>query len=406
MAISLGAKIAISTVRSKPVRKILGFILGVIGLFLFMIFAVVMSALSIFSADGKIDKNFNAQETAVYQTIRSMYAEYTKADIQDMYDLAEEYRLKNMVQETKIIEVYNAQKKKMEKKEVTEEYCKAEFIIENYKYISTSYVLAYLTCKHNKDYIRKNVKIDKDEVIAFWNHVNSGAVLHKTGSDDAPTYEIYNTVQSLNDIAEYYFETPEARKEFLSTVFLISRYVGAEHFERNVESRVQLANRKMDIPLYYQHTGAWAKKSYGKATIAKSGCAPTCIAMVFSYLTGNDVYPDDIVEFTGNKYYVSGQGSSWQIFGACAEQWNIGCTAIGADSDAVAEALVAGKPVILSVGPGMFTNSGHFIVLTGIDTAAMVTVNDPNDNSRKNFKNMKFDLEQIMREAKGGWCFG
>ena len=405
MSVSLGAKIAISTARSKPVRKIIGFVLGIIGVLFFMIFSVFMSVLSIFSNDGKIDRNFNAQGTTVYQTVRSMYAEYTKADIQDMYDLAEEYRQKSMVEETRIIEVYNAQKKQMEKKEIKEEYCKAEIIIENYKYISTSYVLAYLTCKHNKDYIRKNVKIDKEEVTAFWNHVNSGAVLHMTGTDDAPTYEIYNTVQSLNDIAEYYFETPVERKEYLNAVFLLSRYIGAEHFERSVESRVQLANRNMDIPLYYQYAGAWGKKSYGKATIAKSGCAPTCIAMVLSYLKGRNIYPNDIVDFTGNKYYVSGQGSSWQIFSACAEQWNISCTFIGADSDAVAEALVAGKPVILSVGPGMFTSSGHFIVLTGIDTSARVTVNDPNDNNKKNYHNMKFDLEQIMREAKGGWCF-
>ena len=94
------------------------------------------------------------------------------------------------------------------------------------------------------------------------------------------------------------------------------------------------------------------------------------------------------------------------IFAACASQRNIGCRYIGLSAGNIANELSAGHPVILSMGPGTFTKSGHFIVLTGINEDGTVTVNDPNDNSKKNHVNKQFDLQQILKESKGGWSFG
>ena len=82
------------------------------------------------------------------------------------------------------------------------------------------------------------------------------------------------------------------------------------------------------------------------------------------------------------------------------------CRYIGLSAGNIANELSAGHPVILSMGPGTFTKSGHFIVLTGINEDGTVTVNDPNDNSKKNHVNKQFDLQQILKESKGGWSFG
>ena len=99
-------------------------------------------------------------------------------------------------------------------------------------------------------------------------------------------------------------------------------------------------------------------------------------------------------------------GSDWSIFAACATQWNLDCNSIGTSKPAIENALLNGRPVILSMKPGRFTTSGHFIVLTGIDEMGMVTVNDPNDNNKKNFYNQTFEITDILNEAKAGWSFG
>ena len=45
----------------------------------------------------------------------------------------------------------------------------------------------------------------------------------------------------------------------------------------------------MEIPLYLQ--GNYASVAWGDTTLAKSGCGPTCLAMVMSYLTGDTSNP-------------------------------------------------------------------------------------------------------------------
>ena len=227
------------------------------------------------------------------------------------------------------------------------------------------------------------------------------------GTEDRPTYKIYNKVLPLEEIIALLFHKTSEQKEYENSVYLISQCVGAESFDFISHANEGLiCSNSMSIPLYYQYSAPWGMKAYGgNGTISKNGCAPACIAMVFSYLKNSDIYPDDIVKYTGNQYYVNGQGSSWSIFSACAEHWGISCMQIGTSQKEIAEKLSKGCPVILSMGPGMFTSSGHFIVLTGIDVNGSVTVNDPNDNDKKNFRNKQFSLSQILNEAKGGWYF-
>lgn len=292
------------------------------------------------------------------------------------------------------------------KTEDTVEYCKAEITVREYQYINTAYILSYLSVKNKKDYLKKKkVNIDKEELFDFWAQISSVQV-NEGGTEDRPTYDIYNSVLPLEDMIKLLFAEDTEQQEYRNSVYLMSQLVGQENFNfiGNVGNG-GYCNNSMDIPLYYQYSAPWGNITYGNGTISVNGCAPTCIAMVFSYLRGSIIYPDEIVKYTGNKYYVNGQGSSWSIFSACAQHWGISCVQIGVSQNEVADKLSEGKPVILSMGPGMFTSSGHFIVLTGINQNGFVTVNDPNDNSRKNFIDKEFSLSQILSEAKGGWYF-
>ena len=54
------------------------------------------------------------------------------------------------------------------------------------------------------------------------------------------------------------------------------------------------------------------------------------------------------------------------------------------------------------MGPGDFTEQGHFIVLTGVTDDGKIIVNDPNSriNSRK-----KWDAKRLLDQMKGMWAF-
>ena len=54
------------------------------------------------------------------------------------------------------------------------------------------------------------------------------------------------------------------------------------------------------------------------------------------------------------------------------------------------------------MGPGDFTSSGHFIVLTGLNDDGTVRVND--SNSRINSKK-SWDLDRIMGQIRNLWSY-
>ena len=164
------------------------------------------------------------------------------------------------------------------------------------------------------------------------------------------------------------------------------------------------AENGMEIPLYYQYQEPWAGVKYGGGTIQSSGCSVTCIAMVFSYLFDKMITPPEIVAWTGNRYHTSA-GASWSIFPATANQWGIQCHELGKDLQAMTLALSEGRPVIASMGPGTFTQHGHFIVLRGITADGEILVNDPSDNMVKMHFYRAFPAALIQREAKYYWSF-
>lgn len=160
----------------------------------------------------------------------------------------------------------------------------------------------------------------------------------------------------------------------------------------------------MAIPMYYQ---SQYQTAYGDGTIATSGCGPTALAMVISYRTGEQVTPEDIVSWAGNRYWDYGaNGTSWSIFSAGAAHYGIGSVTQTNSADAVLQALKEGKPVISSQSAGLFTNGGHFIVLRGVTADGRVLVNDPNDSETKNYLGRTFDMQnEVHATSKGYWIF-
>ena len=137
------------------------------------------------------------------------------------------------------------------------------------------------------------------------------------------------------------------------------------------------------VPLLLQWDMRWGYQTYGSSTIAVSGCAPVCLSMAASYLTGDaSVTPYRVAQYAANAgYYVPGQGTSWSLLSEGAPAFGISCRQLSLDEAQINAALDAGHPVICSMSPGDFTTEGHFIVLYG-RTADGYLVRDPNSIAR------------------------
>ena len=162
--------------------------------------------------------------------------------------------------------------------------------------------------------------------------------------------------------------------------------------------------RKDNIPLFIQWDKRWGYKTYGSNFLGVNGCGPTSLSMVICGLTGKATWnPYKVAQFSQKQgYYISGQGTSWDLMTAGAKKLGLTSTEGTINNDYIRQNLTSSTPMICSMLPGDFTYSGHFIVLTGIDSEGRVIVNDP--NSPKNSKK-HWDMDRLLPQIRHIWKF-
>jgi len=133
------------------------------------------------------------------------------------------------------------------------------------------------------------------------------------------------------------------------------------------------------VPLFMQWDMRWGYETYGSDVMAITGCAPTCMAMVGYYLTGETWYtPDNLANFSlQHDFYVSGNGTKWTFVGEGAEMMGLSSTELPLVEEVIIRNLRAGNPVIAVMGPGDFTTTGHFVVIVDYEDG-LYKINDPN----------------------------
>lgn len=377
---------------------------------------IAMHGIASLAEEGTVDEDFDITKSALYKGILPVYEEYMEELLKEMNEIAEEIE----EEYTELVAVEVPDPLDPSKTIVTyEKKCTIDIIIDQ-RSINMSYIMAYINATDKRVKDSKKYKIKRSVLKNFYNSIST----IKTEINDETAY-IYNSVLSVEAIAELYFSEDEEKKQvFLISfenylIFLGNAGLGdgttggsGTGTNNNVKDEdysyaedLVISPNGMAIPLYLQYEQPWGSNSYGNGTIGSSGCAPTCLAMVATYLTGTTITPDILVDQIGNKYYVSGVGSSWDIFAGVSALYGFSCNNIGISEQAIIDSLQNGRPVICSMGPGTFTKAGHFIVLRGITEDCKVYVNDPNDNARKNHVNTEFDLSLIIREMKNAWCF-
>ena len=150
------------------------------------------------------------------------------------------------------------------------------------------------------------------------------------------------------------------------------------------------------VPLYFQTD--YPDDMYGSGSIANNGCSVTCLAMVSTYLTGHEYLPDELARYFGgvaenNIERLENGAEAMQLPWEKMENFH-----------KTLEALREGKIVIaLMESTSVFTDSQHFIVLTGYNEDGRILVLDPYEPNYE-----KWDLKRAFREGfeEGDICCG
>lgn len=171
-------------------------------------------------------------------------------------------------------------------------------------------------------------------------------------------------------------------------------------------SKGEFANR-MPITLLLQTDDKWKETPYGMGnpdgnTLGINGCAILSLAMVSSFLDNKQYTPQDILNWAKNDYYIEGEGTAWSAFSDFAMEKGYQFEDLETDITAVEEHLKQKHPVIISVKPGLFTETGHIMVLSGTNNGKF-WVNDPNDSETKGHSKKEFTADELMNEAVNFW---
>lgn len=205
--------------------------------------------------------------------------------------------------------------------------------------------------------------------------------------------DVINSIQTIqnavnNQIATY--EMTDEEIENLASTEIIEQTVAEEDaLEQEVEDEgFQLQGEiayegdkavNWDVTLgdyigltyYSQIDSRWRYLPYTSIgdpsqTIGSSGCGPTSAAMIVTATKGA-ITPDTMANlFVRYGYRSPNNGTYWSAFRAIADEFNITYQETTNFNTAM-DLLRNNRYVVASVGNGLFTTGGHFIVLVGID---------------------------------------
>lgn len=157
------------------------------------------------------------------------------------------------------------------------------------------------------------------------------------------------------------------------------------------------------VPNYYETD--YPDIRFGQGSFADYGSGVTSMAMVASYLTGYDYRPDTLAH-----WFSSYTGNQIQLLEYMSDTLQLPWKR-ALNVRVALEALKEGKVVIAMVNSKSgFTTGQHFLVLTGINDAGLVTVNDPNKNNYEKW-NLKAGFTDGFREGiliggySGSWIY-
>lgn len=149
---------------------------------------------------------------------------------------------------------------------------------------------------------------------------------------------------------------------------------------------------KMIRPVDYKQTDTrWKTNKYAvdgeSSTLGSAGCGPTALADCLASIVSPYIDPLTLAAWSRNhNYKVKNSGTSYSFFAPCAKEYGVtvrrlntgniyGTPDSAFHSQALAE-LQAGNWIIACMGKGIWTSSGHYVVVYGCQNGN-VYINDP-----------------------------
>lgn len=167
-------------------------------------------------------------------------------------------------------------------------------------------------------------------------------------------------------------------------------------------------------PVYYMQTDQrWSGLPYRvtgeSATIGGSGCGPTCAAMLIETLTGKTFTPADACNWSmEHGYKALNQGTYYSYFGPQFAEFGISCDMLNwqntygkpahSNHQQMLEMLKDGYYIIACMGKGLWTSSGHFVVVWWAD--GKIYINDPASTKTERLEG---DPYTFFSQAKYYW---
>lgn len=153
---------------------------------------------------------------------------------------------------------------------------------------------------------------------------------------------------------------------------------------RLVEGRQVLTGGWLDIVYFNQGDEDWAELPYGSDDIGRYGCGPTAMAIVVASLTEEETDPVQMAQWAvEHGYWARRSGSYHSIVEGAAQAFGLEAESFTDwTPEGVTSALAEGKLLVALMGPGHFTQGGHFIVLRGVAPSGNLLVADPSSLDR------------------------
>ena len=253
------------------------------------------------------------------------------------------------------------------------------------------------TARRREKARRRRRKVRRMRAVLLLGCILIFAGVLRAGQNPIKRYAKANGI-SMDEYPEDLLKLYERNKE---TETFVEEYP----LKKDVEPEIDLSDLAgtSEIPSLLQWDQRWGYHQYAGEVMGLSGCGPTALSMVAIYMTGDTTKtPRWVADFASqNGYAVDGSGTAWSLMLEGAQQIGLSSKEIPVERGRIENNLQAGNPIIALMGPGDFTSSGHFIVLTGMQDGRL-KINDP--NSRKHSEKT-WDVNQVLEQTRAAWVY-
>ena len=212
-------------------------------------------------------------------------------------------------------------------------------------------------------------------------------------------FSAIDIVEGIFYNGEYDEDLKEAVKKNPELKDFVKNY--NKYKDKDFEIDLSKEAKSSEVPLLMQWDKRWGYNIYAGEPFALSGCGPTCLSMVCIKVLGDEKYtPAYIAEFAENNgYALHESGSYWTLISEGGVKLGLDVVEIPNVKQRIIDNLNVGNSIICIMGPGDFTENGHFVVMTKY-VDGKIKINDP---YRKSNSEKLWDYDDISNQIQNLW---